>query len=257
MRRAGHCLLWAVLLGLVAIAAWLTAAEADGTAPTSVSAVVGEDMVDLFRIEDAWKCGGSAHECMKTESDAMILARVAIGESPSSPGDQIYVIWLIKFRAYLGFKNAGHYGGWRDIPARWGPETSIAREGLCNGGCQFSPARAAVDIYFPCRLDETNPMRKMLCPIDADLPDFLFAYTAAQAILAAPISEFPMELRGYDNFRSPSIVGERQRNRMPDGLLSRQFFPRANIWRDEFPDDNEYWRAVEMRQDAISNEAGR
>jgi hypothetical protein len=93
-------------------------------------------------------------------------------------------------------------------------------------------------------------MRKMLCPIDADLPDFLFAYTAAQAILDAPISDFPVELRGYDNFRSPSIVGERQRNRPPDGLLSKQFFPRANIWRDEFPDDSQYWAALETAREA-------
>ena len=245
MRRVGHCLLWAIWLVLVAVALWLSDANASGPPPTTVSAVVGSDLVDLFRIEDGWECGGSAHECMTHEEDALILARIAIGESPSSPGDQIYVMWLIKFRAYLGFKNAGRYGGWRDMPARWGPETAISQEALCNGGCQFSPARASVDIYFPCLLGETNPMRKMLCPIDADLPDFLFAYTAAQAILAAPVSDFPAELRGYDNFRSPSIVGERQRNRLPDGLLSRQFFARANIWRDEFPDDNAYWLETE------------
>ena len=241
MRRVANCLGWAALAVLIAVALWLSDAQAGGPPPTTVSAVVGFELVDFFRIEDGWKCGGSAHDCMTHEEDALILARIAIGESPSSPGDQIYIMWLIKLRAYLGFKNAGHYGGWRDMPARWGPATMIAQEALCNGGCQFSPARAAVDIYFPCLLAETNPMRKMLCPVDADLPDFLFAYTAAQAILAAPVSDFPIELRGYDNFRSPSIVGERQRTRLPDGLLSRQFFARANIWRDEFPDDNEFW----------------
>ena len=227
-------------MALVWIACWLWTAEANA-APTSVTSIMGSDLVDLFRIEDGWACGGSAHECMKNEEDAMVLARIAMGESPSSPGDQIYIMWLIKFRAYLGFKNAGAYSGWYNDRARWGPGTSIKRESLCYGGCQFSPARAALDIYFPCLLSETSPMRKMLCPIDADLPDFLFAHTAAQAILAAPISDFPIELRGYDNFRSPSIVGEGQRNRLPNGLLSRQFFPRANIWRDEFPDDNAYW----------------
>jgi hypothetical protein len=209
--------------------------------PTSVEAVVGPDLVNTFRIQDGFACGGSAHDCMEEEEDAIVLARVAIGESPSSPGDQIYVMWLIKFRAYLGFKNAGHYSGWRDIPARWGPRTTIKQEALCYRGCQFSPARVATRIYYPCLLSETDSMRKMLCPTDADLPEFLFAYNAAKAILDAPIADFPQELRGYDNFRSPSITGPGQRNRLPDGLKSQQFFARANIWRDEFPDDNDFW----------------
>jgi len=63
MRRVGHCLLWAIWLVLVAVALWLSDAQASGVAPTSVSAVVGADLVDLFRIEDGWACGGSAHEC--------------------------------------------------------------------------------------------------------------------------------------------------------------------------------------------------
>jgi len=218
----------------------------DPPAPTTVTAVIGPELVEAFRIEDGWACGGSAHECMKGEEDALVLARIAIGESPSSPGDQIYIMWLIKFRAYLGFKNAGKYGGWYNDPARWGPMTTIKDEALCLRGCQFSPARVALSIYFPCLLSETNAMRKMLCPIDADLPDFLFAYDAAKAILAAPIAEFPEEMRGYDNFRSPSITGPGQRNRMPDGLKSQQFFPRANIFRDEFPDDNAFWDAREI-----------
>jgi len=249
MRRAITCLLWlllALLIGLFFLVLKVMPVSATDAAAVAspVSDLIGAALVDAFRIEDGWRCGGSAQRCMWGEDDALILARVAIGESPSSPNDQIYIMWLIRFRAYLGFKNAGAYSGWENDPARWGPATSIKREALCSGGCQFSPVRAADDIYFGCSLRDTHPLRKMLCPTDEQLPDFAFAYGAAQQIVAAPITDFPVELRGYDNFRSPSITGPGQFNG-GGGLRSAQFWPRANIWRDEFTDDNLFWAAID------------
>lgn len=210
------------------------------TASSQIEQMIGKELVDKFRIEDVWACGDSVNECMMKEEPALILARVALGETPASPSDQMYYFWLIKLRSYLGFKNAGHYSGNRDMEARWGPPTSIAREALCVGGCQFEAVRATHGIYFPCSLSRYHQLRIMLCPTDEDLPKFFMAYQAAQYVLDAPLEDFPEEMIGYDNFRSPTITGPGQRNR-PGGLLSQQFFLWGEIWRDEFKDDNEFW----------------
>ena len=177
--------------------------------------------------------------CLHAESDPMILTRVAMGEAPHSLSDRVYVMWSIRLRAALGFKEA--LPGYRAVPDRWGPETSIAVEALCNGGCQYSPIRAVDGIFFPCEeLNERHALRSMLCPTDEQLGDFYLTYQFAEGIAFANMDEFPAELRGYDGFRSPTITGPGQINR-EGGLHSRQFFARANIWRDEFPQDNAFW----------------
>jgi hypothetical protein len=214
------------------------------TARPPVADVIGEELVDLFRMENVWECGSSVNECMHYESDAMILTRVAMGEVPNVPNDQIFVMWNIKLRAALGFKNAGYNSGWRKIEGQWGPETSIAEEALCNGGCQYEPVRAANNIYYPCRLGEGHQLRKMLCPTDNDRYDFYMAYQAAQKVVEAHITDMPEELRGYDGFRAPSVTWYGQVNR-EGGLVSRQFFPRGEIWRDEYEPDNVFWEMVE------------
>lgn len=210
------------------------------TPPLSSAVDLFGDRVDLYRISDGFKCGGSPHDCMEVEPEAIMLARIAIGEAPEDLNDRIYVIWLIRLRADLGFKNARLSGGWRYVPGRWGEPTTIRREALCDGGCQFSPARVAQRIYYPCLLSDVDPMRKMLCPTDDQLADFDATVRAAERILLAPLSEFPVDLRGYDNFRSPSITGPGQFNRQ-GGMKSVQFFRHGNIWRDEFLDDNLFW----------------
>lgn len=208
---------------------------------------LGEDLIDYYRIENAFRCGGDgdAHDCMMQEPDALVLARIAIAEAPSDVNDQVYVMWLVRLRADLGYKNNRYSGGWCGDgwcydPGRWGEPTTIKDEALCVTGCQFSPARVAQHIYFPCRLSGTDPMRKMLCPTDNQLGDFDVAYRAALSVLAAPLSDLPAGMRGYDNFRSPSIAGSGQHNRL-GGLDSIQFWPSGNVWRDELLDDNIFW----------------
>lgn len=227
-----------------------TAAPTPTTWPMSPAVgVVGQDMVDLYRIENSWRCGGDVHDCMMAEDDALVLARIALAEAPSSVNDQIAVMWLIRLRAELGYKNRKYSQGWCGdrwcyIPGVWGDPTSIKTEALCVEGCQFSPAQYAQHVYFPCGLADTNHMRLALCPTDDQLGAFAVAYAAAQVVLAAPLSEFPAELRGFDSFRSPSVAGEGQRNRV-DGLRSVKLWPGGNIWRDELLDDNIFWGMVE------------
>lgn len=215
--------------------------EFAGELPSPIEYFIGLDTVRKIRIttQDIWDAGSVA-DVMWNEEDAMVLTRIAMGESPSSFNDRVYVMWNIRLRAELGFKGAGYYSGYRSIPDRWGPETSIKQEALCYRGCQYSPAQAVEDIYFPLRVK--SHLRKMLYPVDEDLIDFLITYRMALQILEADFdNDFPEELKGYDGFRSPSVswIG---RIDWKGGLPSIQFFERQNVWRDEYGKDNLYWR---------------
>jgi len=216
--------------------------------PTAIPPVVSylnEELIDVFRIDNAFDCGGSTHDCMWNESDAMVLTRIAIGETPNSINDRIFVMWNIKMRSALGFKEAGYFvGSYRELPDRWGPETSVKTEALCNGGCQYSPARISQNIYFACQLDKAHPLRSMLCPTDDYLPEFLLTYQIALQILDMHITEMPEELRGYDGFRSPTISWNGRIDWI-GGLASRQFFSGGEVWRDEYDKDNIFWDNVQ------------
>jgi hypothetical protein len=204
---------------------------------------IGPELVDQFRIESVWACGGSMNRCLLGESEAMVLARVAMGEAPHSLSDRVYVMWNIKLRAALGFKEA--LPGYLANPERWGPETSIYVEALCNGGCQYAPVRAADGIFFPCKeLAESHALRPMLCPTDEQLDAFWWTYTIAEGIVVTDLSRYPEWLKGYDSFRSPQVAWYGTINR-PGGLRSIQFFGRGNIWRDEYEQDNAFWESFD------------
>lgn len=226
--------------------------------PTVVSPfaeMIGSDLIDLFRISthEIWHVGdGSINGVMFTESDAMVLARVAMGESPGSLDDQMYIMWNIRLRAELGFKGAGANGGWRAQPDRWGPPTSIKEEALCDGGCQYEAVRATNGIYFPEIV--RSHIRRMISPTDEELGDFYLSYMAALTIVDAPMSDFPEPLRGYDSFRAPSIDWHGRRHRS-GGLLSAQFLRGGEIWRDSYPQDNEYWDRMEEEGEVALSEA--
>lgn len=217
--------------------------EFAGEEPSPIECFIGLDLVRKIRIttQDIWDAGSVA-DVMWNEEDALVMTRIAMGESPGSFNDRVYIMWNIRLRAELGFKGAGYYSGNRSTPDRWGPQTTIKQEALCYGGCQFSPAKAVHNIYFP--LDVNSHLRKMLYPLDEDLIDFLITYRMALQILEADFdSEFPEELKGYDGFRSPDIswIGRIHRK---GGLPSAQFFARQEVWRDEYDKDNVYWNLV-------------
>ena len=217
--------------------------EFAGKEPSPIEYFVGLEMVRIIRIttQDIWDAGSVA-DVMWNEEDALVLTRIAMGESPSSFNDRVYIMWNIRLRAELGFKGAGYYSGNRSMPDRWGPETSIKQEALCSGGCQYEPARAVHNIYFPLKVN--SHLRKMLYPVDEDLIDFLITYRMAVQILEADFDkDYPEELKGYDGFRSPDIswIGRKHRE---GGLPSVQFFERQEVWRDEYEKDNVYWNLV-------------
>jgi hypothetical protein len=236
---------------IIALFAVLVIGAAAPSGPTPVEEFLGP-MVDDFRLENVWDCGSSVEECLEQESDALVLTRVAIGEAPNSPDDQIFIMWLIRLRAYLGFKHGGTAGDgtgwcgdhWCNPTDRWGSPTTIHQEALCIAGCQFAAVEATEGIYFPCLLSAAHPLRRMLCPLSSDLPEFWFIYQVAEQIVRAPITEFPEQLRGYDSFRSPTITWIGQHNRI-GGLASTRFFRQGNIWRDQYDKDNAFWATID------------
>lgn len=208
------------------------------TAPAPMVEWIGPELISEFRMETVWDCGGTVNRCMHTESEALVLARVAIGEAPNSFGDRVYIMWSIKMNAALGFKEA--LPGWRRPVDSWGPPTGIYVEALCNGGCQYSPVRIADQIFYPCELSQHHALRSMLCPTDEQLGGFWGTYLYAEKIVAADLSDFPEPLKGYEHFRSPTIDGVGRFHR-EDGRRSRIFFPGGNVWRDEYPNDDAFW----------------
>lgn len=215
------------------------------TAPAPIINEIGVDLVGQWRIESVWDCGGTVNRCMHAESAALVLTRVAMGEAPDSLSDRVYIMWSIKLNGALGYKEA--LPGWRLPDDRWGPPTGIYVEALCNGGCQYSPVRAAEQIFFPCELSKHHALRSMLCPTDDQLGSFWLTFMFANQILQSDWNDFPDTLRGYEHFRSPTIDGEGRFHR-DDGVRSRQFFPGGNIWRDEHPQDDEFWRLWDQGQ---------
>ena len=205
------------------------------------------DFVDLFRIttDEIWHVGnGTVQGVVEKENDALVLTRVAMGENPSNLQERIYIMWFIRLRAELGYKNAGHRG-WVQPEDRWWHEpTTIKEEALCIGGCQFTPVRMWQNIYFPANVKE-GQLTAMIYPTENQMQDFYLTYKAALQITHAPITEYPEELRGYDEFRAGSTAKEGIRYQQ-GGLSSKAFFKETeyNIFRDVSPWDNTFWENI-------------
>ncbi len=208
-------------------------------------------MVDLFRIStcEIWQVGdGTVQGVVEKETDALVLARVAMGENPHSLNERTYIMWLIRLRAELGYKNAGHRGYVQPEDRWWNESTSIKEEALCIGGCQFQPVQLWKGIYFPANL-EPGQLSAMIYPMGEQLIDFLHTYEMAKWVLAQPMTSYPLELRGYDEFRSSLITGEGRYYR-EGGLESTSMFKEGlpyTIFRDVSPWDNVFWENLKEK----------
>ena len=207
--------------------------------------LLGEARVNTWRItaEEVERLGrGSVQTVLLGEPEALVLTRVAMGENSESLNDRILVMWNIRIRADLGYKNGGSYGGYRAEPDRWGPPTNIYREALCIEGCQYEPVELLFAVTDPARCGLAG-VRAMIYPGDSLLGDFYLTWLMAGEIMEAPLEAVPIEFRGYDGLLSPEIaaVGRYYRE---GGLPSRQFFPGGNVWADREPEDNLFWEEL-------------
>lgn len=198
---------------------------------------------DLFRVtshEIGTLGNWRVNHYMLHESDALVLTRTAMGEAPDNLDDRILVMWLIKIRAQLGYKN-GRWGFVGTID-RWGPPSSIKMEALCIGGCQFEVWRAAQYVIRPSQLPTTGILSKMLYPADEYLDDFADTYVQALAIVDARLRDAPEILRGYDGFLSPGASDTHFIDWKPNGLKRLQLSGEGgNVWIDHFKQDNHFW----------------
>jgi len=214
---------------------------------------VGIENVDLFRITtcEIWEVGGgSLPAVIAQESDALAMTRVVMGENPHSLNERVYIMWLIRIRAELGYKNAVRRG-WNPPADRWWDiPTSIKKEALCMPACQFASASMWFNIYFTASTNNQQ-LTAMVYPRGQQLIDFLHTYEMAQWILDQPMSNYPDELRGYDEFRASSIAGEGAYYR-EGGLPSRIMFREGSSWnvfRDVSPWDNVFFQNLETNID--------
>jgi hypothetical protein len=219
-------------------------------------------MESLFRVTaNEVALAGGILNFLHGESDALTLARVAMGESHENGTDRHYIMWQIRLRAELGFKN-GVNRGWSPPLDRWGPATSIKTEALQGASFQYDVVRSIKDTTDPLAWPETSQQRAMLYPSDAQISAFERTHADAQLIVGMGIQEMPGLLRGYESHRSPSITGEGTINRI-GGLPSRQFAKRVagspfdiadgNVWRDVYFQDNIYWGLVDCEEEAGRN----
>ena len=227
-----------LILQLVVIAALFAfiPSSARGYRPTA-------EQIDQFRItaEELGTIGHwSVNGYMIRESDALVMTRIALGEAPYCPQDQEYVMWNIRVRAELGYKNYGSGTPAHKID-RWGAPTSIQMEGLCVRSCQYQIMVLAERVINPKNADLTI-LRLMLYPEDgSQLRQFYRAYRMARRILLRPLTDMPEELQGYDSFVAPSRGGTGWNDWKPNGLKRVQFFTCGNVWVDRLKEDNRWF----------------
>lgn len=206
-------------------------------------------LIEHFRVE-TYEIGTlgnwNVNHYMIHEEDALVLTRTAMGEAPDNLEDRVLVMWLIRIRAELGYKN-GRWGFVGTID-RWGPPSTIKMESLCIGGCQFEVWRAAQYVVRPDQLAHTGILRKMLHPTDEQLEAFYLTYLAAREIVNAPIEDAPEILRGYDGFLSPGASDTHYIDWKPNGLKRLQLSGEGgNVWIDHFKQDNHFWNLLPGR----------
>lgn len=210
------------------------------------------ELIDLFRITtcEIWNVGGgNLHSVVEQESDALIITRVAMGENPHSLTERMYIMWLIRLRAELGYKNAGRRGFVQPEASWWDEPTTIKQEALCIGGCQFAPVKMWGGVYFPANL-KPGQLSAMVYPKGEQLLDFWHTYQIALIVLEMPMSNYPHEFRGYDEFRSSAITitGLTYREGgLQSRYMVRETFP-YNIFRDVSTWDNVFWERLESKE---------
>ena len=232
--------------------------------PIPITNIPGMDLKDKFRItrEEVMAAGGMLNY-LNSESEAMVLTRIAVGESPSNGTDRFLIMWQIKIRAELGYKN-GISRGYSPPLDRWGPKTSIKIEGLAPATFQYDVVRSVKDTIDPeLTWHETRHQRLMLSPTDDYLPAFEYTYNQALQIVNLPVDRYtvPSLIRGYDGHQGPQVASEgwtyADGGGLPSVIFGRKGTSKSgydnmdgNIWQDRQFQDNIFFGLVDCTEEA-------
>jgi hypothetical protein len=172
---------------------------------------------DIFRItkEDIAGAGGSMSSYLQQEDEALLMARIAMGEATDNSDERLRIMWLIKIQAELGYMNANARG--RDLfyIDHYGQKSTIRNE-LLKDSKQFQVVDAALPVLDPERdtyLANLPHIKAMLYPNDNQVEEFKTLYSNAKLILTIQedglkTSTDPQlnQIRGYDEYRAYAIT---------------------------------------------------
>jgi hypothetical protein len=156
---------------------------------------------DLFRItsQKISIAGGMANH-LRTEPEALVLARIAIGEGQEENLlEQEYIMWTVRARAAIGFANGGGHRGVIVTP------TTINDEAL-NGNA-YHAIQGILSYTAPEHTACHNNLTRMTYPCNGKfLDDFNEAYQKAIQVMSKAITEMPEPVRGFESFASTSTT---------------------------------------------------
>jgi len=150
---------------------------------------------------------------LRSEDDAVLVTRLAMGESRQSASDREYVIWIVRVRTQIAFTVnvpiPGQTTSVKDEVLAPGQFTAISsilnvtdpRSKSLEQGTSFACGGALNGMIYPCDVSGVSGVAPNPDALNAQaLVEWQQTYYAAQRILNAPINQMPAELRTYDSF---------------------------------------------------------
>jgi hypothetical protein len=196
---------------------------------------------------------------IKNESDALILARLAVGEgAQGNLQDQEYVMWTVRIRVAIGFNsyNRGDYKNGPKSPTDIKTEVFSTRgrpqyQTMTGGPDPEDPSKEYYlglvtlpdgPIFGMAGEDCTDAKRRMANPCDeTDTQRLRDAYNLAQDILTKDIMQAPEEIRGFESFEGSKVntpfcdFGDYE---PPYTRQGKRFVDGGNIYKDCVLPDN-------------------
>jgi CSLREA domain-containing protein len=190
---------------------------------------------------------------LREEDPALLVARVSIGERmrSGSNGDQrqdgIYVMWNVKIRVAIGNLHyvIGSYRSGILTPGDLYEElfTPVQYEAMTGTTGLLSEGGAFFGTSEQSSCDDRRRKMANPCP-GADTEALREAYTDAQNIWSANLSDAPVEIRGYDTFFGSMTSASACGHGEPDPSYSlpwKQLVPGGNRHFDCVFADNKYF----------------
>jgi len=210
----------------------------------SVPTPTMQEWADRARItKEEIQAAGSMENYLRSEDDATLLTRLAMGESRQSAEDRKYVIWIVKLRTHIAFSvNVWTPGQTTTVQQEVFAPNQFAAISAILGvtdprnlalieGSDFACGSALNGMIYPCDVSGLEGVAPDPDDLNAEaLLEWRQTHNDAQGILGAPITQMPGkdDLRGYDSFLAYDSDG------------GKQFFANGNYYYDRTTRDNEH-----------------